>query len=92
MGIGTGIFLLVVGAILAFGVRDNLTDFNLTNIGYICMAAGALGIILALVLQNQRRNTSHTVVQERYDNAPGSTGQPGPGETVVREERRDPGV
>ncbi len=87
MGIGTGIFLLVVGAILAFGVRDNLTDFSLVNIGYICMAAGALAIVLALVL-NRRRTTSHTMVQERYDAA-----RPvAPGETVVREERREPGI
>ncbi len=87
MGIGTGIFLLVVGAILAFGVRDNLTDFSLVNIGYICMAAGALAVVLALVM-NQRRSTSHTVVQERHDVA-----RPvAPGETVVREERREPGI
>ena len=92
MGIGTGIFLLVLGGILAFGVRDSWDAMNLTNIGYICMAAGALGIVLALVMQNQRRNTTHTVVQERYDNTPGVTREPGPGETVVREERRDPGV
>ncbi len=92
MGIGTGIFLLVLGGILAFGVKDTWETLDLTAIGFICMAAGALGIVLSLVLQNQRRSTSHTVVQERYDNAPGVTGEPGPGETVVREERRDPGV
>lgn len=92
MGIGTGIFLLVVGAILAFAVRDSWDALDLTVIGYICMGAGALGIVLALILQNQRRSTSHTVVQERYDNTPPVTREPGPGETVVREERRDPGV
>ena len=73
MGIGAGIFLLVVGGILAFGVRDNFSAINLTTIGYICMGAGALAILLALVLNAQRSNTSHTEYVERRD-----TGNPPP--------------
>lgn len=88
MGIGTGIFLLVVGGILAFGVRDSFDALNLTAIGYICMAAGALAIILSLVLQNNRRRSSTTVIEERRD----ATRPVGPGESVVREERRDPEI
>ena len=87
MGIGGGIFLLVLGGILAFGVRDSWDALDLTAIGYICMAAGLLAVILSLVM-SQRRSTSQTVVQH--------TAQPqvAPpvaqnGETVVREERRD---
>jgi hypothetical protein len=74
MGIGAGIFLLVVGGILAFGVRDNFSAVDLTVIGYICMGAGALAILLALVLNAQRSNTSHTTEYvERRD-----TGNPPP--------------
>lgn len=65
MGIGGGIFLLVVGAILAFGVSDAIEGVNLTVIGYICMGAGVLAIVLALALNNQRANTSHTEVVEK---------------------------
>ena len=65
MGLGTGIALLVVGGILAFGVKDSFSALDLTAIGYICMGAGVLAIILTLVLQQQRRNTSHTSVVER---------------------------
>jgi hypothetical protein len=65
MGLGTGIALLVVGGILAFGVKDSFDALDLTAIGYICMAAGVLAIILTLVLQQQRRSTSHTSVVER---------------------------
>ena len=65
MGLGTGITLLVVGGILAFGVKDSFSALDLTAIGYICMAAGVLAIILTLVVQQQRRNTSHTSVVER---------------------------
>ena len=65
MGLGTGIFLLVVGGILAFGVKDSFSAVDLTAIGYICMGAGVLAIILTFVVQQQRRNTSHTSVVER---------------------------
>ncbi len=65
MGLGTGIALLVVGGILAFGVKDTFSAVDLTAIGYICMGAGVLAIILTLVLQQQRQRTSHTSVVER---------------------------
>ena len=88
MGIGGGIFLLVLGGILAFGVRDSWDALDLTAIGYICMAAGLLAVILSLVM-SQRRSTSQTVVQHTAQPqvAPPAAAQSG--ETVVREERRD---
>ncbi|MFF1530768.1 DUF6458 family protein [Cellulomonas sp. NPDC058312] len=67
MGIGGGIALIVIGAILSFGVRDSIDAIDLTVIGYICMGAGALALILALVINNQRAHTSHREVVERYD-------------------------
>lgn len=67
MGIGAGIVLLVVGGILSFGVRDSWTAVDLTAIGYICMAAGVLAIILVLVMNAQRANTSHTAVVEHRE-------------------------
>lgn len=87
MGIGGGIFLLVLGGILAFGIQDSIEGINLTVIGYIMMAAGVLAIILSLVM-SQRRSTSQTVVQH---SAPPQVAPPvaQDGETVVREERRD---
>jgi membrane protein implicated in regulation of membrane protease activity len=38
---GTGVFLLVVGAILAFAVRDDVPGINLPITGLILMIAGA---------------------------------------------------
>ena len=68
MYIGGGIFLLVVGAILAFAVNDtSVGAVDLPVIGWICMGGGALAILLSLVLMNQRSNTSHTEVVERRD-------------------------
>ena len=49
MGIGVGIFLLAVGAILAFAVEAEAEGVNLETVGVILMVVGALGIVLSLV-------------------------------------------
>ena len=68
MGIGLGIFLLVTGAILSFGIQPDAVDFvNLNTIGYILMAAGVLSLILGLVMNTQRTNTTHREVIDRND-------------------------
>lgn len=54
MYFGGSIALLALGAILAFAVQDRLAGVDLVAVGYICMAAGALGIILSLVVNGQR--------------------------------------
>ena len=65
MGIGGGIALIVVGAIMSFGVSDRIDGVNLTVIGYICMGAGALALILAIAMNSQRNNTTHREVVEQ---------------------------
>lgn len=65
MGIGISVFLMAVGAVLAFAVTDNLADVDLTAVGWILMAAGLIGLVVALIMNNQRSNTSHTVVEDR---------------------------
>ncbi|HET7661326.1 MAG TPA: DUF6458 family protein [Oryzihumus sp.] len=68
MGIGLGIFLLVVGAVVTFAIpQDFLSGVNLDLIGWILMGAGALAVILALVMNQQRANTSHTAVVEHRE-------------------------
>ena len=54
MYFGGSIALIALGAILAFAVQDSLSGVDLVTVGYICMAAGALGIVLSLVMNNQR--------------------------------------
>ena len=70
MGIGAGIFLIAVGGVLAFAVTDRISGVDLTMVGYILMGAGALGLILAVIIIGQRTRTSHTVVEERRDRDP----------------------
>lgn len=57
MYIGVGIFLIVVGAILTFALNASFDAVNLAAIGWICMAAGLLAILLSLVLANRRTAT-----------------------------------
>ena len=64
MGIGTSIFLLAVGAILAFAVTDAISGVDLTVVGYILMAAGAIGLLLTMLVFN-RRPAREAVVRER---------------------------
>lgn len=68
MGIGGGIFLIVAGAILAFGLGPDTWDvFNIQIIGYILMGAGVLALVLTFALSSQRRRTSHTEYVERRE-------------------------
>lgn len=67
MYIGLGIFLIVVGAILTFALHASLGAVDLNAIGWICMAAGLLAIVLSLVVTRRgigggysSRRVSHT--------------------------------
>ncbi len=69
MYIGLGIFLIVVGAILTFALNASVDAVNLGLIGWICMGAGVLAILLSLVMGSRRgaagagyssRRVSHT--------------------------------
>ncbi|ANJ26682.1 DUF6458 family protein [Agromyces aureus] len=60
MSIGLGIVLFVIGAILAFALNIGVDWINLQLVGYILMAAGAVVVILGLVLMARRRRTIST--------------------------------
>jgi hypothetical protein len=64
MGLGLGIFLLVLGLILVTGViQYDINFIEDTTLGWILLLAGALAIVLALVMNQQRSRTKH--VEER---------------------------
>jgi hypothetical protein len=67
VGIGVSVFLLAVGGILAFAVTDRISGVDLTVVGYVLMGAGAIGIVVALLLANQTRRSTHTTVREERD-------------------------
>jgi len=71
MGVGTSIFLIAVGAILAFAVNATVQGLNLITVGWILMGVGALGIVLSIAFWDSwggfrsRRRT--TVVESDRD-------------------------
>lgn len=71
MGIGSGIALVVIGAILAFAVNIDTGGFvDLHLIGYILMAAGVVVFLISLVLMMRRRQTQ-SVARTAVDPATG---------------------
>ena len=69
MGIGLGIFLIVVGAIFLFALNVNIPFVTDDTLGIILLVAGLLTLILSLVLNAQRGRTKH-VQENRYDGPP----------------------
>lgn len=57
MGIGVGIFLLAVGAVLAFAVDATVSGLDIQTVGVILMIVGALGIVVDLIIFAPRRRT-----------------------------------
>jgi len=72
MGIGVGIFLIAVGAILTFAVHANVAGLNLQVVGWILMLAGAAGLALFLYFWHRRRPSRVVLADRRYDDV----GQP----------------
>ena len=66
MGIGASIFLLALGAILAFAVKDStVAGLDLSVVGIILMLCGVLGIVLEVALFSpRRRRRSVTAVDD----------------------------
>ncbi|HEY6933575.1 MAG TPA: DUF6458 family protein [Marmoricola sp.] len=66
MGIGLGIVLLVIGAILYWAVQVDIPGVSDNTLGIILMVVGILAIILSLVI-NQQRTRRTTVVDDRRE-------------------------
>ncbi len=69
MGIGVSIFLIAVGAILAFAVNTTVSGLDINVIGYILMIVGVLGLIMTAFIWGPRNRARGDVVEERrvYD-------------------------
>jgi hypothetical protein len=48
MGFGTSLFLIAVGAILAFAVEIEVQGFDLNTVGIILMIVGVVGMIASV--------------------------------------------
>ena len=84
MGIGVSIFLIALGAILTFATDVSVSGLDLDVVGVVLMLAGALGLVMTLVIWGPRRRVARVervdrgvaprreVVEERrvYDDPP----------------------
>jgi len=71
--IGGSVALIVIGAILRFGVTWHPAHVDLQVIGVILMIAGVLGMALSLVFMAMRRNdrrSAQVYEERRYTEPP----------------------
>jgi len=57
MGIGASIFLMAVGAVLAFAVEWKVSGINMEVVGWILMAVGAVGLLFTLLVWGRGRRS-----------------------------------
>jgi hypothetical protein len=55
MTIGASLFLIAVGAILAFAVTAEFQGIDINVVGYILLVIGAIGLVLGLVFLRRAR-------------------------------------
>jgi membrane protein implicated in regulation of membrane protease activity len=60
MGIGVGLFLVAIGAVLTFAVDATVSGVNIHTVGVILMIVGILGIVIDLAIFAPRRRTVST--------------------------------
>ena len=70
MSIGAGIALFAIGAILVLAVNVEVDFVSLDMVGYILMGAGALVVLIGVILLARRRSTE-TVSRTAVDPAGG---------------------
>jgi Domain of unknown function (DUF6458) len=49
MGLGVGIFLAALGAVLAFAVSADVSGVNIHTVGWILLIVGIVGIVLSMI-------------------------------------------
>ncbi len=49
MGLGVGIFLAAIGAVLAFAVTKDVNGVNIHTVGWILLIVGILGVALSMI-------------------------------------------
>lgn len=73
MGIGINIFLIAVGAILAFAVDATLAGLDIKMVGIILMMAGTVGLLLTLFVFAPRRRRTVTETSRTADALPSTS-------------------
>ena len=63
MGIGVSVFIIAVGAILAFAVERTVEGVDINTVGVILMIVGAIGLVWTAMIWGPRTRRG-TVIEE----------------------------
>jgi len=66
MGIGVSVFLLAIGAILAFAVDLTVSGLDLATVGVILMIVGAIGLVTSMLIFGRDSVGRRSVVTDTY--------------------------
>jgi tetrahydromethanopterin S-methyltransferase subunit D len=81
MGIGVGLVLIAIGAVLTFAVNATFSGFSISTIGVILMVVGAVGVLIDLaIFMPRRRAVTTTAAVDPY-----AAGSPAARRTVVED-------
>jgi hypothetical protein len=61
MGMGVSVFVIALGAILAFAVEDSLPGLNITVVGWILLITGLIGLIVTTFVFGPRLDAGEAV-------------------------------
>ena len=59
MGLGVGIFLAALGAVLAFAVSADVSGVDIHTIGWILLIVGIIGIVLSMIFWSSWAGPGH---------------------------------
>jgi hypothetical protein len=66
MGLGLGLFLVAIGAILAWAVNADVSGVDITAVGYILLVVGAVAIVLSLAFWSSWAGPGYYTRRRRY--------------------------
>jgi hypothetical protein len=77
MGLGVGIFLIAVGAILAFAVHSTSGAVDVDTVGWILLVVGFISILLSLIFWSTWAGPGYWTRRRTYvDEGPPPAGPP----------------
>ncbi len=77
MGLGVGLILAAVGAVLAFAVNATVSGVDIHSVGWILLIVGIAGILLSLIFWSSWAGPGYFSRHRTYvDEGPGGPGGP----------------
>ena len=70
MGIGVSIFLIAVGAILAFAVNTEVAGLDIQTVGWILLVVGIIGIVLSMIFWSSWGGPGYRTRRRTYVDGP----------------------